>query len=650
MIQKKKSLFFLASVVLLTGLLFCGQVYAQRVKRTPEAAALLAWLKSVEKPALGCEFPPPDFYNATDWHVTTVEGILGRTPVVFGHEYYTTNYITSIPSGVSIENAPAHILKRRNEISANINKRYASGCVIAFQMHMPNFVTYTGAGAVTPGEGQSPGSSWDKSVGSIVSNLLPNGSHNAKFNAYLDELAEYFSGFVSQTGDPIPILFRPFHEINGGWFWWGDLSSSGSFTEDGKTKRDIVKLWRYTYEYMTQTKGLSNLIWVWNVNAVWDAQDFLQFFPGKEYVDILSLDFYIGQEPPDTWFSSGRIDNAWKQLEQISASIGNAPIAVAEFGFNYSTVTTTGRREPAIWQTKLPEFLDSRNVKPCYFSLWNGEYGPTSWRTPWSERAEDANNFKEFVLPIGAEPRFLLLVTASTTYNLSAYAGAVIEFPVISRNGIQSTGTMIVPERAFSEDVAIQVQQRSILALADSYVRELRHTNIGVRIDAQGKKPGREIELRIPYNESDITGMNEDGLVISRYDEERNVWVPLQSKADKGNKRIIAYLDHLSVFAIMGTATAAKAFDEVKYYPNPLQPSKGLNYSKMNFSNMPAGTRIKIYTMLGQVVRELRADASGMAVWDGKNNAGEKAASGVYIVYMEDGNGNKKRIKVAVER
>ena len=92
------------------------------------------------------------------------------------------------------------------------------------------------------------------------------------------------------------------------------------------------------------------------------------------------------------------------------------------------------------------------------------------------------------------------------------------------------------------------------------------------------------------------------------------------------------------------------AFDNVKYYPNPIHPSKGPNYAKMNFANIPAGTRIKIYTLLGQLVRDLEADASGTAVWDGKNNAGEKAASGVYIVYMEDGNGNKKRIKIAVER
>ena len=101
---------------------------------------------------------------------------------------------------------------------------------------------------------------------------------------------------------------------------------------------------------------------------------------------------------------------------------------------------------------------------------------------------------------------------------------------------------------------------------------------------------------------------------------------------------------------IFNLAVGKGSLDDVKYYPNPIQPSKGLTYENMNFSNISAGASIKIYTMLGQIVRELEADASGTAVWDGKNNAGEKAASGVYIVYMEDGDGNKKRIKIAVEK
>jgi len=232
-----------------------------------------------------------------------------------------------------------------------------------------------------------------------------------------------------------------------------------------------------------------------------------------------------------------------------------------------------------------------------------------------------------------------------------AYEGTVITFPVISQDGAQNTGTLTVPAKTFGANVEIDVKQYSkfILAPEDSYVRKLSHTNIAVIIDSQGK-PEKEMELRIPYNNSDITGMNEDTLVIARYDEEKQVWVPLKSKVDKDNKQIIAYIDKISIYAIMGTANDAKAFEKMKYYPNPIQPSKGMSYAKMNFTNMPAETSIKIYTLLGQLVRELKADASGTAVWDGKNNVGEKVASGVYIVYMEDRDGNKKRIKVAVER
>ncbi|MCL2144334.1 MAG: M6 family metalloprotease domain-containing protein [Endomicrobia bacterium] len=238
----------------------------------------------------------------------------------------------------------------------------------------------------------------------------------------------------------------------------------------------------------------------------------------------------------------------------------------------------------------------------------------------------------------------------STAYNLFAYAGAVIMFPVISKNGVQNTGMMIIPERTFSEDVKITIYQQTGFAQTESYAKELRHTNIAVYVDAQGKKPEKEIELRLPYNESDITEMDEDRLGISMYDEGKNVWMPLKSKVDKENKLVTVNTEYLSVFAIMGTANAVKAFEDVKYYPNPIRPSKGANYSKMHFSNIPAGTQIKIYTLLGQTVRNLEADAGGTAVWDGKNNAGEKAASGVYIAYMEDKNGNKKKIKIAVER
>ncbi|MCL1971606.1 MAG: glycoside hydrolase family 99-like domain-containing protein [Endomicrobia bacterium] len=321
----------------------------------------------------------------------------------------------------------------------------------------------------------------------------------------------------------------------------------------------------------------------------------------------------------------------------LNTNVGNVLITVNGTGFinGYSKIILKNASNES--QTIIPS---TTSVSATQIA---GTFTVTSSGT-WKVYVRAYDNGPEYAATAN------MIIAANTAYNLFAYEGAEITFTVISKDSAQSMGKMIILERTFSEDLTVDVKQNSSLAPADSHVRELSHTNVGVIIDAQGKKPEREIELRIPYNNSDITGMNEESLVISRYDEEKNVWIPIKSKVDSENKQIIAYIDKISVYAIMGTANVVKAFENMKYYPNPLQPSKGLNYSRMHFSNIPAGTRIKIYTMLGQIVKDLEADASGMAVWDGKNNAGAKAASGVYIVYMKDGSGNEKRIKIAVER
>ena len=72
----------------------------------------------------------------------------------------------------------------------------------------------------------------------------------------------------------IPILWRPFHEGDGGWFWWGAKGAS------------VVKaLWRIMYERYTVHHGLNNLIWVWNSQVP-------ECYPGDDVVDIISRDLY----------------------------------------------------------------------------------------------------------------------------------------------------------------------------------------------------------------------------------------------------------------------------------------------------------------------------------------------------------------------
>lgn len=87
----------------------------------------------------------------------------------------------------------------------------------------------------------------------------------------MDVIAEHIK--VLKLND-IPVLFRPLHEAEGGWFWWG-----GSGPEAAK------ELWRLMYDRYVNVHHLDNLIWVWNsVDAEW--------YPGNDVVDIVSYDSY----------------------------------------------------------------------------------------------------------------------------------------------------------------------------------------------------------------------------------------------------------------------------------------------------------------------------------------------------------------------
>ncbi len=85
----------------------------------------------------------------------------------------------------------------------------------------------------------------------------------------------------------IPVLWRPYHEMNGIWFWWGDKKGENGYQ----------KLWKMMYERLVEHHKINNLIWVWNANAPRDwendtAYSYELYYPGHEYVDILAADIY----------------------------------------------------------------------------------------------------------------------------------------------------------------------------------------------------------------------------------------------------------------------------------------------------------------------------------------------------------------------
>lgn len=102
--------------------------------------------------------------------------------------------------------------------------------------------------------------------------------------AQVDSIAQYLKVLQERH---IPVIWRPYHEMNGEWFWWGDR----------KGERGFTRLWKMLYDRMTNYNQLNNLIWVWNANAVREtpgdaAMCLDDYFPGTDYVDVLATDVY----------------------------------------------------------------------------------------------------------------------------------------------------------------------------------------------------------------------------------------------------------------------------------------------------------------------------------------------------------------------
>jgi mannan endo-1,4-beta-mannosidase len=107
----------------------------------------------------------------------------------------------------------------------------------------------------------------------------------------------------------IPVLWRPLHEINDSWSWWGGTPYTAA-------------LWQLTYNYLVNTEGLTNLIWVWSVKDSGSTSALSTYYPGNQYVDVLALD------PWDSSFPT----TAWYQAIQSMASADGKPMALAEVG------------------------------------------------------------------------------------------------------------------------------------------------------------------------------------------------------------------------------------------------------------------------------------------------------------------------------
>jgi mannan endo-1,4-beta-mannosidase len=122
----------------------------------------------------------------------------------------------------------------------------------------------------------------DKSI-NVVEAILPSGDRHQEFLIQLDHLAAFFNTLVDDDGKKIPIIFRPWHEHTGSWFWWGKENCS---------EAEYIQLWQFTVNYLSVEKEVNNLLYAYSPDKIDTVEEYLYGYPGDEYIDILGLDNY----------------------------------------------------------------------------------------------------------------------------------------------------------------------------------------------------------------------------------------------------------------------------------------------------------------------------------------------------------------------
>lgn len=100
--------------------------------------------------------------------------------------------------------------------------------------------------------------------------------------AWIDRAATFIASLKDADGNPIPVIFRPWHENSGSWFWWGTGHS---------TPEQYIALWKLTRQRFDD-RGIENVVWAYSPDKDLTPEQYFSTYPGDEYVDILGTDIY----------------------------------------------------------------------------------------------------------------------------------------------------------------------------------------------------------------------------------------------------------------------------------------------------------------------------------------------------------------------
>jgi mannan endo-1,4-beta-mannosidase len=290
-----KNLFF----ILLLSIAFTGFAAKPKPadsKATPETVKL--YQKMMKLQHEGLMFGHQDaFAYGTTWYAeedrSDVKDVCGDHPAIIGWEL-------------------GHLeLDKPYSLDSVYFENIRKGIIRANKMGAINTVSWHHRNALTGG------SAWDVTSNKTVASILPGGEKHELYMKYLDKLAAFMLSLKAENGKLVPILFRPYHEHTGSWFWWG---------KNLCTVDEYKALWRFSVTYLRDTKNVHNLLYAYSTDRFNTREEYLERYPGDDLIDMVAFDLYDrGPEYP------AMLGNCAKLVSKIAAEKGKIG-AVSEAG------------------------------------------------------------------------------------------------------------------------------------------------------------------------------------------------------------------------------------------------------------------------------------------------------------------------------
>lgn len=272
------------------------------------------------------------------------KSLVKDNPAVIGWDAYL---------GTTGQEKPGNV----DDLAKSMNAVHDEGSIIVLSMHPDNFVT---------------GGKYNDTKGNVVQNILPGGTANKKYTDWLDKMVDLSGKLKDKDGKQYSVIFRPFHEQTGSWFWWGSATTSVD---------QFKSVFRYTVDYL-RDHNVHNFLYAYTPggNLSGDKDRYLKWYPGDNYVDVFGIDTYDTVAPigSEKWMDGMTKDVA--MVSQVAQEKNKIPV-LSEYGVHLNETGTEGEG----WYTNVLNHLeaDKDAKKIAYMFTWANFGYPDNVYTPY---------------------------------------------------------------------------------------------------------------------------------------------------------------------------------------------------------------------------------------------------------------------------